>query len=234
MPKAAMSEVNVDRILEIAQAIAPKASVFDAPLGIDEKCLSAEKLVAILHQGLHGEDAAHLMSCATCAENVRNFQTVQMRSERDFVGNALKNSSSRRETLFKEGFFPVVLAIPEKLISVPTEQERGLVFTCGMFPLVSSFEGIDVSSLQASGAIVSKETPEVEFVDLNDDGTTDFIKLTFHGGRLAARVRDAVVGHQNVVDTVQINGVVSSSKKKKKRLVGQASIEFSNAADLHH
>ena len=231
LKEATRSGVDVGRILAIAQAIAPNPSVFDASLGIDEGCLSAEKLVAVLHQGVRGEDAAHLMSCATCVENVRNFQTVVLKSERDFVGNALKKAASKGENLFKEGFFPVVLAIPDKLISIQKEQEHGLVFTCGMFPLISGFDEIDVSSLRASGAIVSKAAPKVEFVDLNEDGTTDFIKLTFSDGHLAARVREAISGHQNVVDTVQINGIISP-KKKSKRLVGQASIEFGNAVDL--
>ncbi len=100
-----------------------------------------------------------------------------------------------------------------------------------MFPLTPGFDQIDVSSLRATGAIVSNGAPKVEYVDLNEDGNTDFIKLTFSDGHLAARVREAINGHQNVVDTVQINGIVSP-KNKSKRLVGQASIEFGNAADL--
>lgn len=59
MKAAAGRGVDVGRIVEIAEAIAPGASVFDASLGTEEKCLSAEKLVQLLHQGVHGEDAAH-------------------------------------------------------------------------------------------------------------------------------------------------------------------------------
>jgi hypothetical protein len=48
MIKAAASPgIDVERILEIAEAIAPEASVFDASLGIDDRCLSAAKLRAV-------------------------------------------------------------------------------------------------------------------------------------------------------------------------------------------
>jgi hypothetical protein len=96
MKAAATPGIDVERILEIAKVIAPEASVFDASLGIDDRCLSAEKLVQLLHQGVHGDDASHLMSCSTCAENVRNLHSVSLKSNRDFVGNALKGTSSER------------------------------------------------------------------------------------------------------------------------------------------
>lgn len=224
-------EIDVDQILETARAIAPEGSVFETSLGVDEDCLSAEKLVALLRQGVRGEDATHLMSCSTCAENVRNLQSVMLASGKDFVGNALKKTSSKTEDLFKDDFFPVVLAIPDKMISVSEQGDESLAFTCGLFPLASGVDDIDVSSLQASGAIISKGVPEVEFVDLNDDGNADFIKLTFPEGYLAGRVREAVSGHQNVVDTVQIGGDIVRNKAKK-RLAGQARVEFVNAADL--
>ncbi len=190
MMKAAASRgVDVGRIVEIAEAIAPEVSVFDASLGVDERCLSAEKLVQFLHQGVHGEDAAHLMSCGTCAENVRNLQSVSSKSSRDFVGNALRRTVSEKVAPFKEEFLPAILAIPEKMIGVATEEARGsLAFTFGLFPVNSNLDEIDVSSIQATGAIVSQGAPTVEFVDLNEDGRADFIKLTFAEGHLAGRV----------------------------------------------
>lgn len=230
MKAAAGRGVDVGRIVEIAEAIAPGASVFDASLGTEEKCLSAEKLVQLLHQGVHGEDAAHLMSCSTCAENVRNLQSASLKSSRDFVGNALKKTASERVTTFKEEFLPAILAIPDKMIGVATEEARdSLVFTLGLFPVNSNLDEIDVSSIQATGAIVSKGTPTVEFVDLNEDGKADFIKLTFAKGHLATRVQEAIRSHQNVVDTVRIDG--NFRQKGKKQLVGQAPIEFANSAD---
>jgi hypothetical protein len=232
MKAAAGRGIDVGRIVEIAEAIAPEASVFDASLGVDEKCLSAEKLVQLLHQGVHGEDAAHLMGCSTCAENVRNLQSVSLKSSKDFVGNALKKTASERVTPFKEEFLPAILAIPEKMIGVATEEARGsLAFTFGLFPVNSNLDEIDVSSIQATGAIVSEGAPTFEFVDLNEDGKADFIKLTFAEGHLAARVQEAIRNHQNVVDTVRIDGNVLRQKGKK-QLVGQARIEFANSADL--
>lgn len=232
MKAAASRGVDVGRIVEIAEAIAPQGSVFDASLGVDESCLSAEKLVQLLHQGVHGEDAAHLMSCGTCAENVRNLQSVSLKSSRDFVGNALRRTVSEKVAAFKEEFLPAILAIPEKMIGVATEEARGsLAFTFGLFPVNSNLDEIDVSSIQATGAIVSQGAPTVEFVDLNEDGSADFIKLTFANGHLAARVQEAIRGHQNVVDTVRIDGNILRQKGKK-RLVGQARIEFANRADL--
>ncbi len=235
MMKAAASRgIDVGRIAEIAEAIAPEVSVFDASLGIDDRCLSAEKLVQLLHQGVHGEDAAHLMSCSTCAENVRNLQSVSSKSSRDFVGNALRRTVAERVDPFKEEFLPVVLAIPEKIIGVATEEgQDSLVFTCGLFPVDSNLEEIDVSTIQATGAIVSQGTPTVEYVDLNEDGSADFIKLTFARGHLATRMQEAIRSHQNVVDTVRIDGNILRQKGKK-RLVGQAHIEFANRADLLH
>jgi hypothetical protein len=232
MKAAAGRGIDVGRIVEIAEAIAPEASVFDASLGVDEKCLSAEKLVQLLHQGVHGEDAAHLMGCSTCAENVRNLQSVSLKSSKDFVGNALKKTASERVTPFKEEFLPAILAIPEKMIGVATEESRGsLAFTFGLFPVNSNLDEIDVSSIQATGAIVSEGAPTFEFVDLNEDGKADFIKLTFAEGHLADRVQEAIRNHQNVVDTVRIDGNVLRQKGKK-QLVGQARIEFANSADL--
>ena len=232
MKAAAGRGIDVGRIVEIAEAIAPEVSVFDASLGVDEKCLSAEKLVQLLHQGVHGEDAAHLMSCSTCAENVRNLQSVSLKSSRDFVGNALKKTASERVAPFKEEFLPAILAIPDKMIGVATEEARGsLAFTFGLFPVNSNLDEIDVSSIQATGAIVSQGAPTVEFVDLNEDGRADFIRLTFAKGHLAARVQEAIRSHQNVVDTVRIDGNILREKGKK-RLVGQARIEFANSADL--
>jgi len=232
MKAAAGRGIDVGRIVEIAEAIAPEASVFDASLGVDEKCLSAEKLVQLLHQGVHGEDAAHLMGCSTCAENVRNLQSVSLKSSRDFVGNALKKTATERVTPFKEEFLPAILAIPEKMIGVATEEARGsLAFTFGLFPVNSNLDEIDVSSIQATGAIVSEGAPTFELVDLNEDGKADFIKLTFAEGHLAARVQEAIRNHQNVVDTVRIDGNVLRQKGKK-QLVGQARIEFANSADL--
>ena len=146
MKAAAGRGVDVGRIVEIAEAIAPGASVFDASLGTEEKCLSAEKLVQLLHQGVHGEDAAHLMSCSTCAENVRNLQSASLKSSRDFVGNALKKTASERVTTFKEEFLPAILAIPDKMIGVATEEARdSLVFTLGLFPVNSNLDEIDSS-----------------------------------------------------------------------------------------
>ena len=46
MKAAAGRGIDVGRIVEIAEAIAPEASVFDASLGVDEKCLSAEMFVS--------------------------------------------------------------------------------------------------------------------------------------------------------------------------------------------
>jgi hypothetical protein len=114
MKAAASPGIDVGRIAEIAGTIAPEVSVFDASLGIDEKCLSAEKLVQVLHQGVLGEDAAHLMSCSTCAENVRNLQSVSSKPNRDFVGNALRKTVSEKVPPFKDEFLPVIVAIPEK------------------------------------------------------------------------------------------------------------------------
>jgi hypothetical protein len=111
MKAAAGQGVDVGRIVEIAEAIAPEASVFDASLGVDERCLSAEKLVQLLHQGVHGEDAAHLMGCSTCTENVRNLQSVSLKSSRDFVGDALKRKVSERALPFKEDFLPAILVL---------------------------------------------------------------------------------------------------------------------------
>jgi hypothetical protein len=234
MKAAASPGIDVGRIVEIAKAIAPEVSVFDASLGIDDKCLSAEKLVQLLHQGVHGEDAAHLMGCSTCAENVRNLQNVSLKSNRDFVGNALRRTVSQREAPFKDEFLPVILAIPEEMIGVSTEEGTGsFAFTCGLFPVSSNLDEIDVSSIQATGAIVSQGMPTVERVDLNEDGIVDFIKLTFAKGHLAARVQEAIRSHQNVVDTVRIDGSMLREKGKK-RLVGQARIEFANRADLLH
>ena len=232
MKAAAGRGIDVGRIVEIAESIAPEVSVFDASLGVDERCLSAEKLVQLLHQGVHGEDAAHLMSCSTCAENVRNLQSVSLKSGRDFVGSALKRTASERVAPFKEEFLPAILAISEKMIRVATEEGRdSLAFTCGLFPLNSNLNEIDVSSIQATGAIVSQGTPTVEFVDLNEDGRADFIRLTFAKGHLATRVQEAIRSHQNVVDTVRIDGNILHQKGNK-RLVGQARIEFANSADL--
>jgi hypothetical protein len=172
------------------------------------------------------------MSCGTCAENVRNLQSVSLKSSRDFVGNALRKTVSEKVAPFKEEFLPAILAIPEKMIGVATEEARGsLAFTFGLFPVNSNLDEIDVSSIQATGAIVSQGTPTVEFVDLNEDGRADFIKLTFANGHLAARVQEAIRSHQNVVDTVRIDGSVLRQKGKK-QLVGQARIEFANRADL--
>ena len=234
MKAAASPGIDVGRIVEIAKAIAPEVSVFDASLGIDDKCLSAEKLVQLLHRGVHGEDAAHLMGCSTCAENVRNLQNVSLKSNRDFVGNALRRTVSQRAAPFKDEFLPVILAIPEEMIGVSTEDGTGsFAFTCGLFPVSSNLDEIDVSSIQATGAIVSQGIPTVERVDLNEDGIVDFIKLTFAKGHLATRVQEAIRSHQNVVDTVRIDGSILREKGKK-RLVGQARIEFANRADLLH
>jgi hypothetical protein len=234
MKAAASPGIDVGRIAEIAGTIAPEVSVFGASLGIDEKCLSAEKLVQVLHQGVLGEDAAHLMSCSTCAENVRNLQSVSSKPNRDFVGNALRKTVSEKVPPFKDEFLPVIVAIPEKMIGVATEEgSDSLGFICGLFPLSSNLDEIDVSSFQASGAIVSQGAPAVEFIDLNEDGRADFIKLTFAKGHLAARVQEAIRSHQNVVDTVQIDANILPQKGKK-RLVGQARVEFANRADLLH
>lgn len=233
MTKAAAGpEIDVGRILEIAEAIAPETSVFDTSLGIDDACLSAEKQVQVLHQGVHGEDAAHLMGCATCAENVRNLQSVSFKSNRDFVGNALKRTVSENVNPFKEEFFPVVLAFPEKMMGVTEEEGRGsLAFTCSIFPVSSNLDEIDVSSIQTSGAIVSEGIPTAEFIDLNENGSIDFVRLTFPKGHLADRVQQAIGRNQNVVDTVRIDGNFFRQKAKK-RLVGQARIEFANRIDL--
>jgi len=233
MMKAAVSpEIDVNRVLKLAESIAPdEVSVFDASLGIDDRCLSAEKLVQVLNRGVHGEDASHLMGCSTCVENVRNLQTVPLKSSRDFVGNALKGTASERVTPFKDEFFPVILAVPSEMITVAEEEPGYSGFTCGLIPVSSYLNEIDVSSIHASGAIVSEGAPTVEYVDLNEDGSTDFIKLTFPKGHLATRVREAIRSHQNVVDTVRIDGSILRHKAKK-HLVGQARIEFANRADL--
>ena len=115
---AESSGIDVGRIVEIAEAIAPEVSVFDASLGIDDKCLSAEKLVQLLHQGVHGEDAAYVMRCSSCAENVRHLQSVSLKSSRDFVGNALKKTVWEKAAPFKGEFVPAILAIPETMIGI--------------------------------------------------------------------------------------------------------------------
>jgi hypothetical protein len=80
-------------------------------------------------------------------------------------------------------------------------------------------------------SMLSQGTPTVEFVDLNEDGKADFIRLTFAKGHLATRVQEAIRNHQNIVDTVRIDGNILRQKGKK-QLVGQARIEFANRADL--
>jgi hypothetical protein len=157
-----------------------------------------------------------------------------LKSSRDFVGDALKRKVSERALPFKEDFLPAILAIPDKMIGVAAEEARdSLAFTFGLSPVNSNLDEIDVSSIRATGAIVSPGTPTVEFVDVNEDGSADFIKVTFANGHLAARVQEAIRSHQNVVDTVRIDGNVLRQKSKK-QLVGQARIEFANSADLLH
>src|SRR5947209_16280634 len=93
--KATMRETSLDGVLEIAEAIAADTSIFDSSVGIDDNCFSAEKLVQVLHQGASGEDAAHIVSCSTCAENARGLQAVSLNSKRDFVAEALGKQASQ-------------------------------------------------------------------------------------------------------------------------------------------
>jgi hypothetical protein len=213
---------DLDRIIEIAASASEVPTIFDSSLGIDESCFSAEKLVQLLHRGVTDDDARHLIGCSACSDNIKNLAEITTTSIRDFVANALKVQP--KITSVRKDVVSAILALPSKVVSL----DRGsssLNFSCSIFPINCEIEKVDVASITASGAIVTNVMPQTEIVDMNGDGTPDFIKVMFENGILGARVKDAIQHHPAVIDTLEIAADVLCLGVKK-RLLGQASLEF--------
>ena len=216
---------DLDRIVEIAANATGGHTVFDSPLGVDESCFSAEKLVQLLHRGVTDEDAKHLVSCSTCSDNIKNLAKITNTSVRDFVANAIKGESKCAPA--HDDVISALVALPSKIVTLDVGDISPMNFSCSIFPINCNVETIDAATLYSSGAIVTNTVPETEIVDLDGDGLPDFIKVTFQDALLGHRVKDAIQHHAAVIDTLEIAGDVVCFGSKK-RLLGQASLEFVN------
>jgi hypothetical protein len=77
-------------MVRMAAAIAPtQVSAFDTALGIGPECLSAEKLVRVLFEGIEDTSLSHLLGCTTCQENLVAFTKASQDKHSDVVANAL-------------------------------------------------------------------------------------------------------------------------------------------------
>jgi hypothetical protein len=246
------AEFDVKRIQEIADALSrDHRPVFDRPLGGDDGCLSARHLVSGLQGGISSEQVDHLSRCPMCRENLARLGSISFESGRAFVMKALRKvgEEGRRRTfvdvvtdflghssdigdLFRRPKpAPALLAL-EKILPVSDPFTADLTFTCDIIPAFEPnlLRKIRPESLRLAGAIVAKVIDVGNVVDLNKDGRPDFIHVTITGGKLAARVREALERGQHVVDTVRLTGKFEGGEVPG--FLGQAQLEFRSKSKL--
>jgi len=215
--------VDVSGMVEMAAAIAPPVeSAFDAALGVGPECLSAEALVRTLSEGITGPTERHLLGCSTCRENLVAFTMATQHSRSDVVANALGKKQERETALADTSILPAIVAVEDSVIKISSKRPY---FVCELIPLGVSAESLDVSSIQATGALISNAQPTVEAAN------KDRIRIRFSNLILGEHVEDALDNNQAVVDTVEIAGRVSETGHPDK-FVGLVKIQLQLRANI--
>ena len=227
------TDFNMGRIIELADALThERQSVFDRSIGVDENCLSPRKIIKVLMGGATNEDRAHLLACSTCLENVTHSAAVNLESGPHFVAQSLKKATGiqPQKVLFaqvkKERPLPAIIGLESHIFHITDPVAKDLTLTCDLVPAFDPelLRKLNVESLHVDGAIITKREPIVNWVDSNNDGKTDFLRITFKDARLARRVRDGIAHRQRVIDTIYLHGRFKDERREG--FVGQASIEF--------
>jgi len=207
-------------------------SPFDRPIGVDENCLSARRIVRLLKGGVIGEDLDHLLSCPTCLENIGKVANLKLEAEPSFVVNALRRAAGVQQedipastTRAKPSPLPVVLGLYSRILSISNPKSKELTLTCAVIPCFEPalLRSINRESLQLDGAIIASDG-SVDQIDITNDGTTDYLKISFENARLAPRVRDGVAHNQRVIDTIRLRGRLHG--RERREFVGEASLEI--------
>lgn len=234
-----MAEHNLDigLVQEWAAALTPKRqSVFDRSIGVDEHCFSPRKIVRFLQGGVTGEDLPHLLGCLTCLENVSRLSTVTLESRPGVVAEALSEAiglqPQDKDILPAKAqevppLLPAIIGLKSHIFDVAKPTATDLRLTCVLLPAFDRtlLGKINPESLRVDGAIIATRGTITKRSDINDDGKTDFLWISFQDGRLARRVRNGIMHHQRVIDTIRLHGRFEDDKRCK-GFVGQARLEF--------
>jgi hypothetical protein len=228
-------DLNIKRILELTTVLSPQ-DVFNRPLGVDEDCFSATKIVSLVEKGVMGEDLSHLLSCVTCVENTLQYAKAEHNIEYANIAQHLRGAQAggmlsalfnhlgirrhRREPA------PAVLGLPNSIFCIEDAKTRQLSLMCNVLPAAEAkdWKGVIPESLYVDGAIIAKKGLIQEEIDLTNDGKIDCLRISFIDGRLARRVQDGIASDQRVVDAIQVHGRFRGEKNGE--FIGQASVEF--------
>jgi hypothetical protein len=177
-----------------------------------------------LFDGITDASATHLMRCTTCRENIAAFTVASSGKYSDVVGKALGHK--QRDTLVsRTEILPAIIAMRDNVIEVNPE-ESNVGFTCDVIPFgIVDPHYIDVSGVQATGALISSAKPTAEFVDNDHDGLADSVRLYFSDLVVGKRAASALENNQTVIDTVKIAGSLSCGDKVS-QFAGQMRVQL--------
>lgn len=225
--------IDLDRVLERAEALRAERGVFDQPLGAREECLSPRRLAVLLRDGAAERDLKHLKTCPICQEVVSQMNLALGEEPRAFVERALDVADGRQpdesiwatgEAVRHAGLLQAIVGVEEDVVFAG-RHEVGL--TIDLFPAFAAryLEDIDMTSLRMEGAVIADAVKVDGLVDLDEDGRPEYLRLHVDG-KLARRVRRAIASHQSVIDSIRLSGRFHNLRGVT-GFTGSASVEFS-------
>ena len=234
----AISKESIEQIVKMAsELVAPAAAPFEASLGVDERCLSARKMVDILQNGAAEEDWGHLLQCPTCLENLTALGQTQLAAEPRLAALQIKEVIASKAAPAAPAPapaaparhpLPVVLGLENRTIQVGASGKEREPHEFGI-RLIPTFQPdligkIDIGSLRLDGAVVAKKAEIIGPLDLNQDNTPKLLEIRFKDARFSPTIQDAVAHNRRVIDSVRLLGTFEGEKGEG--FVGQATLEF--------
>lgn len=223
---------NRDRILDLVNALGEKSeSAFDRSIGKDERCLSPRRIVQVIQLGASADDLNHLKTCMFCRATLSRLEGKRLGPDPEFVSHAMKEAEEKdsrvpgRRPRKEPQMLAVVLGSESPFVEVGEKPGKDLRLVLDLFPVFRAalLRRIVQDSLKVQGAFSASTGKIDESIDLDEDSTPDFLRISFASGQLAPRVLEAIRNHQRVIDTVEVRGRFKDSSQV---LVGRASIEF--------
>jgi len=235
------------------QAAEAKAEVVSPALGPGAGCLSSKQILRAMVLGITDNEREHVLNCLSCLEHLRHIDKVSFRSGSNFVQRMLAKLEPKKRaeaaaaavgyaaaspwgiatcTLpwkmpLEQGAFHAIFATLSRLQKLNPVSPPGQVFKVELVPLfvLEPFR-FDKGSFELQGALRTSTIEAIEKIDVNKDGKSDFIRLTFSNLKPSRQIAEAISAKRTIYDTVRLVGQVQDVHKKKFDIVAQASLEF--------
>jgi len=234
--------ISLERVQEVAAALADERSreisILDMSMGPDDKCLSPRRIIDILMGGATPSETEHLMQCRTCSETVRSLAVGNLQSSPGFIRAAIEKAdgsdgarSNHRFPFPQSRILPAILCSQRDTFMISDPDSQNIEVQFDVIPVFDSahLNRLDKRSLYLDGAIQTAALESAEL--LMTSSNSKVLRIRFHNAKLARRVREGILYHKRVMDTVRLHGGFRGPYSKglySKGFVAQANLEFSS------